>query len=636
VSAAATPTGSRAPGGSPAAATLGLPSSLYCDSQSFTGAGTDSCTVTLTASSSTAQVVTLSSDNPAVTVPAAVTIPANATSASFTANVAAVSSNQTATITATASGVSKPYTLRLSASVTATPSLTLSTSGLAFGSVAVNTAASPQSVTLVSSGTGALTISAASVSGAGFTLSGATFPVTLNPGQSVTLSVGFDPAAAGGVTGTLTIRSNASSGSTATIGLSGTGTGGSGGGSGSGGSGSGGSGSGGSGSSTKAGMTSPAPGSVLYGSSTTFTWTAGSGITEYQLWVGTMGVGSGNLGIDTVGATSAGTMSATVAGIPTSGAKVYVRLYTYNSSTGSWASVDYTYTEASNNTSVSATLGALSCSSAALVGTGTDSCTVSLTGAAPSGGVSVGLVSNNTAVTVPASVNIAAGATTAGFTADYSAVTSSRAVTLTATFGGISTTFVLQLNVGTAALKLSASSVAFGNVDLKAPATQSVTLTSIGTAPVTINTGAISGAGFSMSGVSFPMTLSPGKTATVNIQFDPTATGAATGLVTLTSNGSPGISTIALTGTGQTAAGYQVDLTWDAPATSSDPVAGYNVYRASGGSSLFTLLNSSPDQSTAYTDGTAASGGNYEYEVTSVDKYGVESQPSNEFSVTIP
>jgi hypothetical protein len=43
-------------------------------------------------------------------------------------------------------------------------------------------------------------------------------------------------------------------------------------------------------------MISPAPGSVLPGSSVTFTWSAGSGVAEYQLWVGSTGAGSQNLG----------------------------------------------------------------------------------------------------------------------------------------------------------------------------------------------------------------------------------------------------------------------------------------------------------------------------------------------------
>lgn len=632
ISVAAGPGGKSIPTTDPAAATLGLPSALYCDSQTFTGAGVDSCTVTLTASSSTAQVVTLSSDNSAVTLPASVTIPANSASANFTVRVVAVSSNQTATITATAQGISKPYTLRLTASVTNNaPALALSANSVGFGTVSLNTAAAPASVTLTSSGNAALTISGISISGTGFTVSGASVPATLNPGQSMAISVGFDPATAGNFTGTVTINSNASTGETVTISLTGTGASGSSGGSGSGGSGSG----GGSGNNTQAALTSPAPGSVLHGSSTAFIWTAGSGITEYQLWVGTAGVGSGDLGIDSVSATGASTLSATVAGIPTAGAKVYVRLYTYSSAGGGWKWVDYVYTEASGQTSGTATLGSVSCTSVAVSGAGTDACTVSLTAAAPSGGARVSLSSNNTAVTVPATVTIAAGATTASFSAVYSTVTSAHAVTLTASFGGISTTFVLQLNVTAASLGVSTSSIAFGNVDLNTPATQSVTLTSTGTATLTINTGAVSGKGFSIAGVTFPASLSSGKTATLHVQFDPTVAGAATGLVTLTTNGSPGLATIALTGTGQSAAGYQVDLTWDAPGTSTDPVAGYNIYRAAG-SSLFTLLNSSADSVTNYTDSSVASGSSYEYEVTSVDKNGVESLPSNVFSVSIP
>jgi hypothetical protein len=54
-------------------------------------------------------------------------------------------------------------------------------------------------------------------------MSGAAFPVTLNPGQVLTLSVQFDPAAPGAATGQLIIQSNSSTNGTAVINLSGTG-----------------------------------------------------------------------------------------------------------------------------------------------------------------------------------------------------------------------------------------------------------------------------------------------------------------------------------------------------------------------------------------------------------------------------
>ena len=209
-------------------------------------------------------------------------------------------------------------------------------------------------------------------------------------------------------------------------------------------------------------------------------------------------------------------------------------------------------------------------------------------------------------------------------------------MTLTASAGGATETYALTLNAATAALTLGSSNVAFGDVNLNSPATQTVTLTSSGTANLTISAGSVTGTDFSMSGVSFPVTLDPGQTATLTVQFDPTAAGAASGAVTLTSNApGGGTATISLSGTGQ-AAQYQVNLTWDAPTGSSDPVAGYNVYRAVSGSSTYKLLNSSPEGSTAYSDTGVLSSTSYIYFVESVDAEGNASVPSKTFTVSIP
>jgi hypothetical protein len=85
-------------------------------------------------------------------------------------------------------------------------------------------------------------------------------------------------------------------------------------------------------------MTAPAPGSTLAGSSVTFTWTPGTTVTNYQLLVGTTGVGSS--GIYNSGSITA--TSANVAKLPTTGVKVNVRLY--SKSGGAWKYNDYTYT----------------------------------------------------------------------------------------------------------------------------------------------------------------------------------------------------------------------------------------------------------------------------------------------------
>jgi hypothetical protein len=191
---------------------------------------------------------------------------------------------------------------------------------------------------------------------------------------------------------------------------------------------------------------------------------------------------------------------------------------------------------------------------------------------------------------------------------------------------------------GTAAssqLTISTASLSFGSVTVNTATTQSLTLTSAGTSPVTVNAAAISGTGFTIVGGSFPVTLNPAQTLTLQVQFEPTTTGALTGQITISSNSTSGsTAVVALTGTG-TAAAHEVNLSWEAPASSPDPVAGYDIYRATGSGS-FVLINSSTDSALTYVDSTVASGATYSYQVTSVDSSGVQSVASNQITVTTP
>jgi Abnormal spindle-like microcephaly-assoc'd, ASPM-SPD-2-Hydin len=200
------------------------------------------------------------------------------------------------------------------------------------------------------------------------------------------------------------------------------------------------------------------------------------------------------------------------------------------------------------------------------------------------------------------------------------------------------TASVALSGTGTAAnpqLTVSAGSLSFGSVTVNTATTQSLTLTSTGTTPVTANSATITGAGFTIIGGSFPATLNPNQTATLKLQFEPTTAGALTGQLTISSNSTSGsTATVSLTGTG-TAVAHQVDLTWDAPSGSSDPVAGYNIYRATGSGS-FTRLNSSPDTVVSYVDSNVVSGTTYSYQVTSSDPSGAESVPTSPVTVTIP
>jgi hypothetical protein len=194
----------------------------------------------------------------------------------------------------------------------------------------------------------------------------------------------------------------------------------------------------------------------------------------------------------------------------------------------------------------------------------------------------------------------------------------------------------LTVSSGTSILSINAASIAFGNVVLNTPTTQTVTLTSSGTGSVTVNSVTLTGTGFTLSGPTFPETLTTGQTANLSIEFDPTATGAASGTLTVVSTSSTNpTATIPVTGTG-TATPYMVNLSWDAPTNSPVPVTGYNIYRAVSGSSTYTLVNPSVDTLTTYTDTSVQNGTVYNYEVESVDASGGTSAPTSPISVTIP
>jgi hypothetical protein len=165
---------------------------------------------------------------------------------------------------------------------------------------------------------------------------------------------------------------------------------------------------------------------------------------------------------------------------------------------------------------------------------------------------------------------------------------------------------------------------------------QTVILASVGTTPVTVDSVAITGASFAIVGGSFPVTLNPTQTLKLQLMFYPNSAGAVTGQLAISSNSSTGGTTVvALTGTGTSVVPHEVDLGWNAPMNSSDPVMGYNIYRLTG-TGPFTLINSSPDQSMVYVDSAVVSGATYRYIVKSVDSSGVESVASNQITVTIP
>jgi Subtilase family len=95
----------------------------------------------------------------------------------------------------------------------------------------------------------------------------------------------------------------------------------------------------------KAVLTTPTPGSILPGSSTTFNWTTGNLVSQYWLYVGTSAGGS-----DLYNQSAGTNHSATVTGLPTDGRTIFVRLWSLIGS--GWQFNDYTYTAASTQIAV--------------------------------------------------------------------------------------------------------------------------------------------------------------------------------------------------------------------------------------------------------------------------------------------
>jgi len=142
----------------------------------------------------------------------------------------------------------------------------------------------------------------------------------------------------------------------------------------------------------------------------------------------------------------------------------------------------------------------------------------------------------------------------------------------------------------------------------------------------------VSGAGFTVTGFTPPLTLAAGQSTTFGAIFDPATSGSLTGTVAVVSNASnsPAIS---LSGTGVQTVSHSATLSWTA---STSSVMSYYVYRGTQTGGPYSKLNATPVSLTTYTDSSVQAGQTYFYVATSVDSSNVESGFSNETSATIP
>jgi hypothetical protein len=194
-------------------------------------------------------------------------------------------------------------------------------------------------------------------------------------------------------------------------------------------------------------------------------------------------------------------------------------------------------------------------------------------------------------------------------------------------------------NGASASGRLSASTptLNFGNVALGSSVTQTAKLTA-SISPVTISSGSWSGDGFSISGISFPVTLTAGQSVSFTVTFAPQTSGSISGGVSFISNAANSPTAETLTGMGFDSSGspltHSVSLSWS---PSPSTVIGYNVYRGtSSGGPYPTKLTPSPQPTTGLVDNTVMAGTTYYYVATSVDQNSLESIYSNQITATVP
>ncbi len=93
-------------------------------------------------------------------------------------------------------------------------------------------------------------------------------------------------------------------------------------------------------------------------------------------------------------------------------------------------------------------------------------------------------------------------------------------------------------------------SVSFGNVTVGVTNTQTMTIQNPGSASLTVTQAAMTGTGYSLSGLALPVSIAPGGSVAFNVAFAPAAGSSYPSMLTLVSNAPNSPSSVSLSGTG--------------------------------------------------------------------------------------
>ena len=148
---------------------------------------------------------------------------AGATSTSYTtpATIASDSGSTFRAVVTNVGGTATSNAVTLTVNPAPAAAIQVNPTSISFGNGVVGSNLS-QSLTISNAGTAALTITQINVTGATFSASGYTLPLSVNAGQQTTITVGFLPTGVGSVSGSVSIVSNAPTSPTS-VGLSGSG-----------------------------------------------------------------------------------------------------------------------------------------------------------------------------------------------------------------------------------------------------------------------------------------------------------------------------------------------------------------------------------------------------------------------------
>ena len=497
---------------------------------------------------------------------------------------------------------------------TNTGALSCKPGNLWFGKVMVG-GSNVLSARLSNTGTSNITISSVSVTGAGYSLSGLSFPMTLGPGNSAQFQVIFAPLVQGRVDGSIGFTSSASS-STLYVSLHGTGA--------------------------STGVLSASPSSINFG-------TAGNNVTQLAALTNT---GTASVTVQQISASGSGfavshaalpwklasgqsatfSISFTPTAGSTSSGSVSIVSNAYDSTlsiplTGAGASAGILSANPTSNSFGSVQVGSSASQYQSVTNSGGSNVNISQANVSGSGFSISGL-------SLPITLTPGQSYTFSTVFAPTSSGTASGSIAIVSDASNSNLTIALSGSAtASGQLLLSPATLDFGSITVGQNKSLTATLSASGSS-VTVSSASTSNPEFSLNGVSFPMALAAGQSAPVSVTFTPQSSGTASGSISFSSNALTNPTIETLTGAGVTAPQHQVQLSWGA--SSSSGVTGYNVYRGGVSGGPYTKINSALVVGTNYSDSSVQAGKTYFYVTTALNGSGTESAYSNEVQATVP